>query len=96
MMATEVSFSALCHESGRRSGRESRHRREELPDVIVSFFVGQPIGSPTYYLSPCFPFRVSFDPEDLRIEGNPFRVNPSPQCGEGGQKGVRSFLINLL
>jgi len=30
------------------------------------------------YLSPCFPFRVSFDPEDLRIEGNPFRMNPSP------------------
>jgi hypothetical protein len=27
------------------------------------------------YLTPCFPFRVSFDPEDLRIEGNPFRVN---------------------
>ena len=22
------------------------------------------------------PFRVSFDPEDLRIEGNPFRMNP--------------------
>jgi hypothetical protein len=32
-------------------------------------------------LTPCFPFRVSFDPEDLRIEGNPFRVNPSPPCG---------------
>jgi hypothetical protein len=30
------------------------------------------------YLTPYFPFRVSFDPEDLRIEGNPFRVNPSP------------------
>jgi len=26
--------------------------------------------------TPCIPFRVSFDPEDLRIEGNPFRVNP--------------------
>jgi hypothetical protein len=23
------------------------------------------------------PFRVSFDPEDLRIEGNPFRMNPA-------------------
>ncbi len=30
-----------------------------------------------------FPFRVSFDPEDLRIEGNPFRVSPSPFYGEG-------------
>jgi hypothetical protein len=29
-------------------------------------------------LSPCFPFRVSFDPEDLRIKGNPF---PSPAVG---------------
>jgi len=29
-------------------------------------------------LTPLVPFRVSFDPEDLRIEGNPFRVNPSP------------------
>jgi hypothetical protein len=28
------------------------------------------------HVTPCFPFRVSFDPEDLRIEGNPFRVNP--------------------
>jgi|GEM_PF-3017802 len=27
------------------------------------------------------PFRVSFDPEDLRIEGNPFRMNPyGPTC----------------
>jgi len=26
---------------------------------------------------------VSFDPEDLRIEGNPLRVNPSPRSGEG-------------
>jgi hypothetical protein len=36
------------------------------------------------YLSPFrFPFRVSFNPEDLRIEGNPVRVNPSPFYGEG-------------
>jgi hypothetical protein len=26
---------------------------------------------------------VSFDPEDLRIEGNPFRVDPSPFHREG-------------
>jgi len=40
---------------------------------------------------------VSFDPEDLRIEGNPFRVNPfrvnpfrvnpSPQLWRGGDRG---------
>jgi hypothetical protein len=35
---------------------------------------------------------VSFDPEDLRIEGNPFRVNPSPFHEEeeiGGEVTVR-------
>ena len=46
------------------------------------------------YLSPFrFPFRVSFNPEDLRIEGNPFRVNPSPfyveDPAEGGGEGDR-------
>jgi hypothetical protein len=41
----------------------SRHRRDE---VIPLCWFG-------------VPFRVSFDPEDLRIEGNPFRMNPHPE-----------------
>jgi len=34
------------------------------------------------------PFRVSFDPEDLRIEGNPFRVNPHPESERLRGKGL--------
>jgi len=55
---------------------------------------------------PLLPFRVSFDPEDLpstprlwrgtkcRIEGNPFRMNPSPQGGEGDTGGkVKTTIV---
>ncbi|MGB2988855.1 MAG: hypothetical protein WBC98_02755 [Candidatus Zixiibacteriota bacterium] len=39
-----------------------------------------------------FSFRVSFDPEDLRIEGNPFRVNPYPfhvgNPAKAGERGI--------
>jgi len=41
-------------------------------------YVFQEAKSKDVLTSPPVPFRVSFDPEDLRIEGNPFRVNPSP------------------
>ena len=52
-----------------------------IPDRIAEFSTSPPL----------VPFRVSFDPEDLRIEGNPFRVNPSPFDVEdpatGGREG---------
>jgi hypothetical protein len=44
-------------------------------------------GSSFYSLTtspPFVPFRVSFDPEDLRIEGNLLRVNPLSISWRGG------------